>query len=108
MIVMGKRLNFPHIKNLHNIQESSGVHLANKLRQAHILFKRKKMNVKLAAQTLSESVASAIEFCQVSDINGFNDCEPTINFIRTFNRLFDVFNSRNLLPFEFKKTNHVL
>ena len=60
------------------------------------------MNVKLAAQLLSESVADSLQFCLDENINGFQGCERTIVFIRTFNVLFDILNSRNLCDTGFK------
>lgn len=52
------------------------------------------MNVKLAAQLLSESVAKSLQFCLDEQVNGFYGCEATINFISVFNALFDVMNSK--------------
>ena len=46
--------------SLNTIQDSEGFTLANKLSSKHLKFERHKMNVKLAAQTLSSSVADAI------------------------------------------------
>ena len=54
------------------------------------------MNVELAAQLLSESIATSLEFCLEEKIHGFERCEATINFIRIFSTLFDILNSRNL------------
>ena len=53
----------------------------------------------------SNSVADAIEFCAKSNIHGIEDSEATVNFIRTINRLFDIFNMRNLLGFGHKKAS---
>ncbi len=54
------------------------------------------MKVKLAAQTLSSSVADALVFCdEVMSNNEFRDCVATVKFIRIIDRLFDVLNSRN-------------
>lgn len=50
------------------------------------------MNVKLAAQVLSSSVADAIEF--LSD-ERFLGSEATVEYIRMLDRLFDVFNTKN-------------
>ena len=72
------------------------MHLGNKLRIAYIAWYKKKMNVKLAAQLLSESVASSLQFCLNEKLPGFAGCESTIKFIRLFNNLFDILNSRNL------------
>ena len=65
------------------------------------------MKVNLAAQTLSSSVADALEFCQ-KDIKftQFKGCEATVEFIRKFGQLFDLMNSRNPLPRNFKAPMH--
>ena len=53
------------------------------------------MNVRLAAQTLSSSVADAIEFLDVSmKLPEFQDSQPTVTFTRTIDRRFDILNSR--------------
>ena len=59
-------IKWDHIKALHKLQEEEGFKFANKLGNYHIDFRRHKMNVKIAAQTLSGSVADAIEFLMVS------------------------------------------
>ncbi|KAG5880141.1 hypothetical protein JTB14_000009 [Gonioctena quinquepunctata] len=55
-----------------------------------------KMKVYLAAQTLSASVANALEFLS-KDLQhpDFKDAAPTIELIRIIDRLFDLLNSRN-------------
>ena len=49
---------------LQELQESEGLHLANKLRPAHVNWKPQKMKVNLAVQALSSSVAHALEYCE--------------------------------------------
>jgi len=64
------------------------------MRSVHIQWK--KMKVKLAAQTLSSSVADAIQFCsEYLKLPQFKGCEATVNFLRMIDRLFDILNSRN-------------
>lgn len=89
-------IKWDYIDLLHKLQVNEGLHLVNKLRSSHILWFRKKLNVKLAAQTLSDSVASSLEFCLKEGIPGFQGCEATIRFLHVFNCLFDILNSRNL------------
>ena len=61
------------------------------------------MKVNLAAQTLSNSVADSIEFCNKTlNLEQFKESEATVKFIRIFDRLFDVLNSRNPLAKGFK------
>ena len=55
----GNFVKWECIERLHDLQEKEGLHLANKLRFAHIAWVKKKMNVKLAAQLLSESVGTS-------------------------------------------------
>ena len=75
------------------------------------------MNVRLAAQTLSSSVADAIEFMHNSGHPFFKDALPTVDFIRKIDRLFDLLNSRNphgkgfkapMRPLDEVLTNHVI
>jgi len=61
------------------------------------------MKVKLAAQTLSSSVADALQFCDKElNIGTFKNTSATIKFIRIVDRLFDILNSRNPLAHGFK------
>ena len=53
------------------------------------------MNVKLAAQVLSSSVADSIDFLRKAKDPRFSNSEGTIKFIREVDRLFDLLNSRN-------------
>ena len=54
------------------------------------------MNVRLASQLLSESVACSLEFCLKEGFTEFQGCDATMKFLRIFNKLFDILNSRNL------------
>lgn len=60
------------------------------------------MKVNLAAQTLSSSVADAIDFCCDIGVAGFKESAPTTDFIRKIDRWFDIMNSRNPLGRSFK------
>lgn len=95
-------VKWEYIEKLHSLQQQEGLHLGNKLKNKHIEWMKNKMNVKLAAQLLSESVACSLEFCLHEKLKEFEGCEPTIKFIRFFNRLFDILNSRNLKAYEWK------
>ncbi|ELU11922.1 hypothetical protein CAPTEDRAFT_46899, partial [Capitella teleta] len=77
------------------LQEKEGLRAANKLSSRHIFFSNQKMKVKLAVQTLSNSVASALVYCKKTGCAGFRDVDATSKFISIFDKLFDVFNSRS-------------
>ena len=54
------------------------------------------MNVKITAQVMSSSLATAIEFLMTSGYPGFSGAdEGTIRFTRVIDRLFDLLNSKN-------------
>lgn len=88
-------IDFNYVRNLHTLQEQEGIKLKNKISAVHINFYGKKMNVKLAAQVLSSSVADAIEFLAKSGHKNFVGSEATIEFIRYIDRIFDIFNAKN-------------
>lgn len=92
-----KNISWEYIAKLHNIQAEEGLHLGNKLKEAHINWRKQKMKVKLATQVFSDSVADAISTCQLLKIAGFEHSEATVTFVKNMNILFDIFNSRNVL-----------
>jgi len=52
------------------------------------------MNVRLAAQTPSDSVADTLSYLK-NQYDLFSDVEPTAEFIRYINNVFDILNSRS-------------
>jgi hypothetical protein len=88
-------VQYKFIESLNVFQKKEGLRLANKLSEKHIAFKNRKMNVKIAAQTLSSSVANAIEFLCKRNHPDFINSEPTVKFIRVIDNLFDYLNSRD-------------
>ena len=51
-------ISWTFLQHLVNFQEMQGLHAGNKLRRQHINWKDNKMNVRIAAQTLSSSLSS--------------------------------------------------
>jgi hypothetical protein len=96
-------IDWIYIERLHALQETEGLHLGNRLRSAHINWQKQKMKVCLAAQTLSSSVADALAFCRTElKLPDFSGSEPLEKFLRVFDRLFDMLNSRNPLAIGYK------
>ena len=92
-----------YIESLNRLQEDLGFSFANKLKNQHIEWTRHKMNVSLAAQTLSSSVAAAIDFLRKeSQVETFAGSEATTDFIRKVDLAFDLLNSRNPLAKGYK------
>lgn len=99
----GNKIRWSYIAELQKLQDAEGFHLGNKLRHGHVKFHTQKMKVNLAAQTLSSSVAHAIEFCCTNlKLSQFQGSESTVKFIKIFDRLFDILNFRNLFAEGFK------
>ncbi len=91
----GNAIKWDHICLLNEIQRDEGLKFANKLGAKHTNFQQHKMKVNVAAQTLSSSIADAIEFLMDRGIPGFEDATGTVSFIRVVDRLFDFLNSRS-------------
>lgn len=71
----------------HNLQ-------THKLSKKHIDWKRNPMNVRLATETFSNSVADSIEYLMNQNILDFQGAESTIDLIRRMDKLFNIFNSK--------------
>lgn len=100
----GEEIQWRHLEELHKLQAVEGFHLGNKLTVRHIDYVKQKMKVKLAAQLLSQSVADALTYCKDSlKLQTFQGSTATIKFIKNFNDLFDIFNSKSLQQHEFLK-----
>lgn len=99
-----RRIKWNHIESLHDLQEIAGVRLANKLTKQHVNFKNNKMKVRLAVQVLSDSVANAILHCDKTlEMKPFENSQYTVIFLKVFDRIFDIFNSKYLTGANYKK-----
>ena len=90
------RIDWRYIDSLNNIQEDLGFTLANKLKKKYIEWTKHKMNISIATQTLSSSVANAIDFLH-DEMNhpAFEGSEATTDFIEKVDTAFDLMNSKN-------------
>lgn len=91
----GRKIRWEYLKHLNTVQKAEGIHIANRLRDAHIDFKNQKMNVRLAAQVLSRSVATALDFLRLRGDPKFAGSEATSDFLRYMDQLFDRLNASN-------------
>lgn len=96
------QIKFKFLSLLLDLQTEKGLHLANKLKQAHIFFSKQKMKVRLATQLFSKSVADALMFCK-DNVDDFKDCTATAKFVNIINDIFDILNSRSTLAPGYKK-----
>ncbi|CAH1994072.1 unnamed protein product [Acanthoscelides obtectus] len=101
----GNQIDWNFLSKLVYTQYSEGLHLGTKITVRHLQFVREKMKVKIATQTLSKSVADALSYlCKDLKLPAFQNAEATAIFIKKFNDVFDIFNSRNkLAKYQFKR-----
>lgn len=99
----GNLIMWSYIDKLEKLQNLNGIRLANKINSNHINFDGQKMKTKLAAQTLSLSVAASLNYLKKSNDSEFQNCEATANFLTTFNNIFDMCNSKSKFSRKFKR-----
>ena len=91
-----KLIQWCFLEDLNAVQEMLGFSFANKLKKKHITWQKHKMHVNLAVQTLSNSVADAIDFLRDELAHSkFQGSEATTEFIRKIDVMFDLLNSKN-------------
>ncbi|KAH6925787.1 hypothetical protein HPB50_009881 [Hyalomma asiaticum] len=99
----GSHIKWSYIKALEVMQQEEGLNLGNKLTKVHVNWEEQKIKVKLAVQTLSSSVADALDSYEFTlKLPQFQGAHVTERFIRIFDKLFDLLNSRNPLAKTFK------
>lgn len=86
-----------------NTKSGEGMRARNQLCLAHIEWESQEMKVHLAAQAISASLADALEFCHMDlGHEAFLGSGLLLQFLRVFDRLFDILHSRNPLVTNFK------
>lgn len=88
------KIEWRYIEALYNYSCKNGLK-THKLTKKHIEWKRHAMNVRLATQTFSNSVADAIQFLMGEGVPEFQGAEATVDFIRRMDKLFNIFNSKH-------------
>lgn len=92
----GAKIEWVFFERLVELTQSHIFKGMHKVTKAHLQWKRKAMKVIIAAQTLSESTACAMEYFLEAGYEEFKDAAATIEFIRIVNKLFDILNSKSI------------
>lgn len=88
-------ISWKFIDDLVVLQTTENVNLGNKLTKTHSNYKNMKMNVKIAAQTLSNSTADSIEYLDThAHHEKFQNSGATTSYMRIINNLFDTMNTK--------------
>ena len=89
-------IRWQHIVDLYEYQKNNGFTLANKLTKQHVMFEKNPMKVKYAVQVLSQSVANALLTMSELKQEKFENVEATVEYLTTFDSIYDIMNSRSL------------
>lgn len=89
-----KLVNWGLLDTIVEKQSKDNFNLCNKLSSLHINWKQKPMNVRIAVETISNSVADTIRLLRMDGYQEFKDSETTEEFLRFFNNGFDILNFR--------------
>jgi len=94
-----------YVKKFYDLDSQQQLRLAPKLKLSHVLMNGfKKMNVRLAAQILSHSVAVGISFHMNNSKDVFSsDAAATVDFILRMDKLFDSCNGISFKEFKFAR-----
>lgn len=96
-------IEWKYFERLETFQEKIGCQLGNKLTKTHMQWFRKKMNVRMAVETLSLSVANAMEYLRDVGYEEFQGCDATVEYIKYMNNVFDTMNSKKSNARHFKR-----
>lgn len=88
----GNPMHWHFIERLYEMQEERSFNLGNKLIKMHLNFKNRPMDVRLASQTMSLSVANGIDLCRKDGYEQFDNSETTTEYLRFANNTFDSLN----------------
>lgn len=88
----GRNISWKYFEDL--VKNKSNL-VSHRMTVRHIDFHSNRINVKLAAQTLSYSVARSMEVLKDNDDPSFLNCDGTVTFVKNFNKAFDIFNSKH-------------
>lgn len=87
-------IKWDFIVQLERFSREKGFCLTHKLNQSHLDWRQRPMHVRTAIETLSGSTADSIDFLKDEGYQEFSNSTATVQFIRLFNDLFDIFNTK--------------
>lgn len=98
----GRLIKWHYFELLYEAQTNLAWNLGNKLTKAHMQWDKRKMNVQLACETISYSVADSMEFLK-QECDSFSEVDGTVEFIRTIKDVFNIMNSTKVNSIGFKR-----
>lgn len=89
-------IEWKYFVELENFRENNNLSHLHKLTKQHIQWMRAKMNVRIAVETLSHSVASTMQLLKENGVKEFLDSGPTSDFAIFCDDVFDISNSKSI------------
>lgn len=93
----GNRISWNFVTELHKMQTNRNFNLGNKLTNDHINYHTRPMNVRIANETMSNSVANCIDQLREDGYENFQESDETSKFIRHVNNVMDIGNVKQNL-----------
>lgn len=90
------KIEWQYLVDLVDFSANRTFGLTHKLTKRHIQYEDRKMHVRTAVETLSNSSANSLEVLKQKGLSNFAGADATIKFIRMFDKLFDVFNTQRI------------
>lgn len=92
-----QKIEWSFFESLEKFRVEKNFVLTHKLNKKHMQWAQSKMNVRLAVQTLSNSVADSMQYLMDKNVPEFSDASATIKFVRIMNNVFDVMNTKKII-----------
>lgn len=89
------KIEWKYFERLISYREKNNF-VTHRLNKHHILYKKNRMNVKLAVQVFSKAVTSTMIYLRNTGDKHFKNCSSTVHFAETMGKLFDIFNAKGI------------
>lgn len=89
----GGRIMWNYFEKMEQFRIVRGYTLTHKMNKQHMHWRNFKMNVRVAAQTLSNSVATSMKYLMDTGHEEFSDASATIQYTKYINKVFDIMNT---------------
>lgn len=90
----GSKIEWKYFESLESFRIKKELTHLHKLTKKHMQFQGNKMNVRLASETMSTSVANSMKFLMDEGHKEFFNCTATVEFVRIINDIFDTMNTK--------------
>lgn len=90
------KIEWKYLVELVDFSANETFGLTHKLTKRHIQYHDRKMHVRTAVETLSNSSADSLQLLKSNSVEKFAGANATIQFIRTFNKIWDIFNTQRV------------